>query len=183
MPEKSPASPGPRPRALRTRSRRAARPALRTAAAGPREPGLFSDRALLLGTESAFKIGPLIRAVEEQGTRVIRCNLGEPDFPLPAHIRDEVKWQLDNDLTHYCDPQGLRSLRAAIAADVGARRGLAIDPDRRSFGSIGAEGRHYLRISFATALSDLREALTRIEAAATDREGFRAFAEETARLG
>jgi aspartate aminotransferase len=129
MPEKSSASPGLRPRARRTRSRRAGRPARRAGAAGPRR-GLFSERALLLGTESAFKIGPLIRSVEEQGTRVIRCNLGEPDFPLPAHIRDEVKWQLDNDLTHYCDPQGLRSLRAAIAHDVGARRGLAIDPDR-----------------------------------------------------
>jgi aspartate/methionine/tyrosine aminotransferase len=53
--------------------------------------------------------------------------------------------------------------------------------DRRSFGTIGAEGRHYLRISFATALPDLREALGRIRAAAFDREGFAAFAKEAAR--
>lgn len=44
--------------------------------------------------------------------------------------------------------------------------------DRRSFGALGAEGRHYLRLSIATGLDDLKEALARIAAAAQDREGF-----------
>lgn len=91
---------------------------------------LFADRVALLGTENAFKIGPYIKEVEDQGHRVIKCNLGEPDFPLPKHIREEVKRALDNDLTHYCDPQGILPLREAIARDVGARRGLEITPDR-----------------------------------------------------
>jgi aspartate/methionine/tyrosine aminotransferase len=84
----------------------------------------------LLGTESAFKIGPHIRAVEDRGHRVIRCNLGEPDFPVPEHIREEVKRQIDAGLTHYCDPQGILPLREAIARDVGERRGLRISADR-----------------------------------------------------
>ncbi len=92
--------------------------------------GLFADRADLLGTENAFRIGPYIKEVEDSGHRVIRCNLGEPDFPLPRHIRDEVKRALDDGLTHYCDPQGILPLREAIASDVGARRGLSITPDR-----------------------------------------------------
>jgi aspartate/methionine/tyrosine aminotransferase len=50
--------------------------------------------------------------------------------------------------------------------------------DRRSFGAIGAEGRHYLRISVATGLEDLKEALARIGAAARDGEGFAAFVKE-----
>jgi aspartate/methionine/tyrosine aminotransferase len=50
--------------------------------------------------------------------------------------------------------------------------------DRRSFGAIGAEGRHYLRLSFATGLADLRKALERIAAAAQDRDGFAAFVKE-----
>jgi aspartate aminotransferase len=91
---------------------------------------LFSDRIALLGTENAFKIGPYIKEVEDQGHRVVRCNLGEPDFPLPKHIGAEVKRQIDNDLTHYCDPQGILPLREAIARDMGARRGLTITPDR-----------------------------------------------------
>jgi aspartate/methionine/tyrosine aminotransferase len=92
--------------------------------------GLLAERIGRLGSENAFKIGPFIRDVEAQGHRVIRCNLGEPDFPLPAHIREEVKRQIDNDLTHYCDPQGILPLREAIARDMGRRRGLAITPDR-----------------------------------------------------
>ena len=45
---------------------------------------LFAERVGLIDTENAFKIGPYIRQLEEQGKPVIRCNLGEPDFPHPA---------------------------------------------------------------------------------------------------
>jgi aspartate/methionine/tyrosine aminotransferase len=92
--------------------------------------GLLSDRTALIGTENAFKIGPWIKGLEDAGHRVIRCNIGEPDFPLPLHIREEVKRALDQDLCHYSDPQGILPLREAIARDVGARRGLEITPDR-----------------------------------------------------
>ncbi len=92
--------------------------------------GLLADRVSLIGTENAFKIGPHIQRVEAAGHRVIKCNLGEPDFPVPRHIRDEVKRQLDDDNTHYCDPQGILPLREAIARDMGSRRGLEISPGR-----------------------------------------------------
>lgn len=91
---------------------------------------LFSERTSLIDTENAFKVGPYIAEVEALGHDVIKCNLGEPDFALPKHIREEVKRQLDNDLTHYCDPQGILPLREAIAKDVGEKRGLDITPDR-----------------------------------------------------
>ncbi len=91
---------------------------------------LLSNRIQLIGTENAFKVGPYIIEVEKTGKKVIRCNLGEPDFPLPKHIREEVKRQLDNDLTHYCDPQGILPLREAVAKDFSAKRGLKITPDR-----------------------------------------------------
>jgi len=91
---------------------------------------LFAQRADLLGTENAFKIGPYIKEVEDAGARVIRCNLGEPDFPLPLHIREEVKRRIDQDMTHYCDPQGILPLREAIARDVATRRRIDVTPDR-----------------------------------------------------
>ena len=94
------------------------------------ETALYSDRIGLIDTENAFKIGPYIAGIEREGKRVIRCNIGEPDFPLPRHIAEEVKRGIDADLTHYCDPQGILPLREAIAADVGARRGLNITADR-----------------------------------------------------
>ncbi|MHC4427663.1 MAG: pyridoxal phosphate-dependent aminotransferase [Planctomycetota bacterium] len=91
---------------------------------------LLAARVSAIGTENAFKVGPYIVQVEKAGHPVIKCNLGEPDFPVPEHIRNEVKRQLDEDNTHYCDPQGILPLREAIARDMGKRRGLEITPDR-----------------------------------------------------
>ena len=91
---------------------------------------LFSDRTALIDTENAFKVGPYIAQIENAGHKVIKCNLGEPDFALPKHIREEVKRQIDNDLTHYCDPQGILPLRETVANDMGPRRGLNLTPDR-----------------------------------------------------
>jgi len=50
--------------------------------------------------------------------------------------------------------------------------------DRRSFGSIGAEGQHYLRLSIATALEDLKIGLERMRAAVGDVHGFQQFIQE-----
>ncbi|UCD71564.1 MAG: aminotransferase class I/II-fold pyridoxal phosphate-dependent enzyme [Syntrophobacterales bacterium] len=91
---------------------------------------LYAKRAGLIDTENAFKIGPLIRVIEEQGKEVVKCNLGEPDFPVPEFIKEEVKGQLDRDNTHYCDPQGIPSLRAAVAKHFSETRGIKAAPDR-----------------------------------------------------
>jgi aspartate/methionine/tyrosine aminotransferase len=92
--------------------------------------GLFSRRTRLLGSEGAFKLGPQILEIERLGHKVIKCNIGEPDFPLAPHIADEVKRQIDLGQTHYCDPQGVLPLREAVARSVGLRRGIAVGPDR-----------------------------------------------------
>jgi aspartate/methionine/tyrosine aminotransferase len=91
---------------------------------------LYADRVSKIDTENAFKVGPYIVEVERSGHKVIKCNLGEPDFALPKHIREEVKRQIDNDLTHYCDPQGILPLREAVANHMTKARGMKITPDR-----------------------------------------------------
>jgi aspartate aminotransferase len=91
---------------------------------------LFSDRTYRIGSENAFRIGPQIRELELQGHKVIKCNLGEPDFPLAKYIADEIKRQIDLDLTHYCDPQGILPLREAIARIVSRTRKIDVSPDR-----------------------------------------------------
>ena len=102
-----------------------------TAAAPSRQTRpLFADRVAMLDTENAFKVGPYIKEVEDAGHQVVRCNIGEPDFPLPRHIAEEVKRQIDLDLTHYNDPQGILPLREAIAHTMGEARGIHITPDR-----------------------------------------------------
>ncbi len=92
--------------------------------------GLYSERAGLIDSENAFRIGPLIRLLEEQGRDVVRCNIGEPDFPVPSFIKEEVKRQIDLDNTHYCDPQGIPSLRAAIARQLSETRGIHAEAER-----------------------------------------------------
>ncbi|MEO7962395.1 MAG: aminotransferase class I/II-fold pyridoxal phosphate-dependent enzyme, partial [Gemmatimonadaceae bacterium] len=102
-----------------------------TAAAPSRTTrSLYADRVAMLDTENAFKVGPFIKEVEDAGNHVVRCNLGEPDFPLPRHIAEEVKRQIDNDATHYNDPQGILPLREAVAHTMGKARGIRITPDR-----------------------------------------------------
>ncbi len=91
---------------------------------------LFAGRVRRIGTEEAFALGALIRDVEASGDRVIRCNLGQPDFPLPRHISKAVTAAMEKGLTTYCDPQGIPELRAAVARSVGSRHGLDIDPER-----------------------------------------------------
>ena len=91
---------------------------------------LLARRARAIDTENAFKIGPQIGAIEVQGNRVIKCNLGEPDFPVPDFIKEEVKRQIDLDNTHYCDPQGIPSLRKAIAKHFSDTRRIKADFER-----------------------------------------------------
>jgi len=91
---------------------------------------LLAERVSLIDSENAFKLGPWIRELEAAGKRVIKCNIGEPDFPLPRHIADEVKRQIDLGQTHYCDPQGIEPLRVAIARSVAQSRGITVTPDR-----------------------------------------------------
>jgi aspartate/methionine/tyrosine aminotransferase len=47
--------------------------------------------------------------------------------------------------------------------------------DRKSFGRIGTEDLHFLRISIATDTESLREGVKRIAAASQDKEGFQKF--------
>ena len=92
---------------------------------------VFAERVKLMGTEAAFGFGSRIVAVEAEGERVIRANLGQPDFPLPDHIAEAVIRAIRDGQTTYCDPQGMPELRSALAEKIAADRGLdEIDPER-----------------------------------------------------
>jgi hypothetical protein len=49
--------------------------------------------------------------------------------------------------------------------------------DRKSFGRMGAEDFHYLRLSIATDTASLKEGLKRLAAASQDKKGFKLFFE------
>lgn len=91
---------------------------------------LFADRTRMMGTENAFKMGHHINRAEASGQPVIRLNLGEPDLNAPEWVVEAVVAQLRAGNTRYCDPQGLLSLRQAIARQTGERWGLEILPEQ-----------------------------------------------------
>tara|TARA_Y100001970_G_C14210823_1_gene846792 strand:+ start:105 stop:1403 length:1299 start_codon:yes stop_codon:yes gene_type:complete len=91
---------------------------------------LFAERNTRIDTENAFKVGPHIVRVEKNINPVIKLNLGEPDFSVPEHIKEEIKRQLDLDNTHYCDPKGIISLRNAISNQINETRRLNTNPEQ-----------------------------------------------------
>jgi aspartate aminotransferase len=91
---------------------------------------LFANRVFNIDTENAFKIGPHISSLESQGKKIIKLNLGEPDFNIPDCMKEEIKRQIDLNNTHYCDPKGILSLREAIAKQIQSTRGITVSPER-----------------------------------------------------
>jgi aspartate aminotransferase len=82
-----------------------------------------------IGVESAFEVLAKARALERQGKNIIHLEIGEPDFPTPAHIVEAGKRALDEGWTKYGPTQGLLKLREAIAMEVSRTRGIAAGPE------------------------------------------------------
>lgn len=80
-----------------------------------------------LGTESAFEVLVRARALEDAGREVIHLQIGEPDFPTPAHIVEAGQRALAEGWTRYGPSAGLPELREAIADQVGRTRGIDVD--------------------------------------------------------
>jgi len=88
----------------------------------------LAERMSRLGTESAFDVLVRARELEARGKEIIHLEIGEPDFPTAPHIVEAAARALRDGWTHYGPPAGLPQLRQAIAEDVGARRGIRVDP-------------------------------------------------------
>jgi aspartate aminotransferase len=92
----------------------------------------LAERMSRIGVESAFDVLVKARALEAQGKSVVHLEIGEPDFPTPAHIVEAAKQALDGGWTHYGPTQGLPELRDAIAAEISRTRGIAVGPQHVS---------------------------------------------------
>ena len=105
----------------------------------------LASRMELIGTETAFEAAARARALEATGREVIHLEIGEPDFDTPANVREAAKRALDSGATHYAPFPGIPDLRAAIAEDFSARRGMAVAPDS-VFVTVGGKGVMYYAI-------------------------------------
>jgi len=89
----------------------------------------LTEQMSRIGGESAFEVLVKARALEKQGKNVIHLEIGEPDFPTPAHIVEAGKRALDEGWTKYGPTQGLPELREAIAAEVSRTRAIEVGPE------------------------------------------------------
>ena len=83
-----------------------------------------------LGTESAFEVLARANALAASGRSVINLGIGQPDFPTPENIVEAARKALRDGHHGYTPANGIPPLREAIAADIEARRGVRVDPDR-----------------------------------------------------
>jgi aspartate aminotransferase len=89
----------------------------------------LAERMSRIGTESAFEVLARARALEAQGRHIIHLEIGEPDFPTPAHIVEAAKRALDEGWTKYGPTPGLPELRETIAAYISRTRGIPVSAE------------------------------------------------------
>jgi len=90
----------------------------------------FASRTDALAPFLAMEVMERAFAMERQGTSVLHLEIGEPDFSPPEAVIEACNRALRGGETHYSDSRGLAQLRSAIAADLEARFGVSVDPDR-----------------------------------------------------
>ena len=89
-----------------------------------------SQRAQAITPFLAMEFGTRAAALEAQGHRVIRLNLGEPDFGAPPAVRAELQRIAADTALPYTGALGLPALREAIAGFYQHAHGLSLDPAR-----------------------------------------------------
>jgi aspartate aminotransferase len=92
----------------------------------------LAERMERIGVESAFEVLVRARELERQGRNIIHLEIGEPDFPTPAHIVEAAKRALDDGYTHYGPTQGLPELRESVAAYISRTRRIRVGPEHVS---------------------------------------------------
>jgi aspartate aminotransferase len=83
-----------------------------------------------LGAESAFAVFARAQAIEATGRHVIHLEIGEPDFPTPAHIVEAAVEALRAGHTHYTATLGIMPLREAVTGFLERHGRLRTSPDR-----------------------------------------------------
>ncbi len=89
----------------------------------------LADRMSHIGTESAFEVLARARALEKQGKSIIHLQIGEPDFPTPAHVVEAGQKALAEGWTKYGPTPGFPELRESIARYISKTRNISVGPD------------------------------------------------------
>lgn len=89
-----------------------------------------SQRAQSITPFLAMEFGKRAAELEAAGHRVIRFNIGEPDFGAPPAVRAELQRIAANTALPYTGALGLPALREAIAGFYQQAHGVHVAPER-----------------------------------------------------
>lgn len=73
----------------------------------------ISDRGIEMPESPIRKLAPLAYEAEDEGVKIYRLNIGQPDLPTPQKALDMLK-SIDRYTLEYSPSQGYRSLRDAL---------------------------------------------------------------------
>ncbi len=90
----------------------------------------LSRRVLELPRSPIRRIFNNAGQLQKQGVRVVRLDIGDPDFPMPDRIAAAIKSALAEGKTHYSPTAGIDPLRRSIASHLGLKKGLDIPAER-----------------------------------------------------
>jgi len=93
-------------------------------------PGFVpADRVARLGTETVFAVSAEAAALAAQGRKIYPFHLGDLNIPTAEPIVEAMLRAIRDGKTTYCANAGIAPLREALAADVGAARGVTYTAD------------------------------------------------------
>lgn len=84
----------------------------------------LSNRLNTLPASETIAMSQRSRELREKGVDIIDLSLGEPDFPIPAHIKEAAKKAIDDNFSKYPPVPGIPDLREAIAHKLKATNNL-----------------------------------------------------------
>jgi aspartate aminotransferase len=90
----------------------------------------YASRTQHLKPEGAYQVLARAQSQEASGKKIIHLEIGQPDFETFENIKLAGIQAINQGLTRYTPPIGMKSLREVIAEDAGHRRGIEIHPDQ-----------------------------------------------------
>ncbi|MBB3009840.1 MULTISPECIES: pyridoxal phosphate-dependent aminotransferase [Cupriavidus] len=107
---------------------------------------MTASRIETLTRSGIRRVMQLSAAAEARGEKVIHLEVGQPDFPTPAHIQDAAAKAVKEGKTGYTACAGIPELRVAVAERVSSRTGRKVSSNEVLITS-GAVNAIYLALS------------------------------------
>ena len=86
-------------------------------------------RALDLPGEGILKVNKKVRWLVSQNFDICNFCIGQPDFNTPLHVREKMKWAIDNGKNGYTPSEGILEAQEAMADYLSKTRGIKATPE------------------------------------------------------